>query len=226
MHTARETPSVPVPPSLRGGNAVRWMRTTAMAGTVTALAAGAHAWAGGSLPHPTVLAALLALVALGSTLLGRVTLRLPALIGVLGAGQLALHEAFTLLSMPAAVPAEAANALAFGRHQHVGDAVSALASSHPAAGAAAPEHAHASWAMVALHAVATLACAAVIRQSELALTALAEWIRPLLHLPQPPAVVPAPAPAAAPPYPVQRALAWRTLAPPPLRGPPPATAFA
>ena len=213
------------PPRRTRLTALGWARATAVGSTVTALAAGAHAWAGGTLPHPLILATMLALVALGSTAIARLRLRLPALVAVLGAGQLALHEAFTALSVSQAASPEAAAVLARGRHQHTGDAAAALGSLHAVPDALAA-HSHASPAMLALHAAATLACAVVIRKAERAVEALAAWLRPLARLPRPTAVVPAARVRTAPPRPARRVLPWRQLAPPPLRGPPAAPAFA
>ena len=205
--------------------ALGWARATAIGGTVTALAAGAHTWAGGALPHPLILAALLALVALASTALARVTLRLPALVGVLGLGQLALHEAFTAFSSAQAASPEATAALARGRHQHAGDAAAALGSLHPASDVLGATS-HESPAMLGLHVAATLACAVVIRRSERAVEAIAAWLRPLARLPRPAAVVPTVRLRPVPPRPARRVLPWRQLAPPPLRGPPAAPAIA
>lgn len=222
MRRQHAVPNVP--------SAARAMRTTAIAGTVTALAAGAHAWAGGSLPHPFIVLALVALVALASTVAGRYRLRVPALIAVLGAGQLALHEAFTAFAAPGSAPSAAAAVLARGRHQHSGDAAAALASLPSGAAVSSGDvltaHAHASPLMLALHAAATVACAVVLRRAELALTAVADWLRPLTRLPRPAAVIPATTDLPVIPRPARRVLPWRQPAPPPLRGPPPAPAFA
>jgi hypothetical protein len=211
-------------------SAARTLRTTALGGTVTGLAAGAHAWAGGPLPHPLIVLALVALVALASTVAGRYRLRVPVMIAVLGAGQLALHEAFTAFAAPGSAPSAAAAVLARGQHQHPGDAAAALASVPSGAAVGSGDvltaHAHASPLMLALHAAATVACAVVLRRAELALTALADWLRPLACLPRPAAVVPATTDLPVVPRPARRVLPWRQLAPPPLRGPPPAPAFA
>lgn len=202
----------------------RSLRTTALGGSITALAAGAHVWAGADLPHPLVLAALVAVTALASTAVGRLTLRLPALMAVLGAGQLALHEGFVALAAEGEASPSSVAALGKGWHQHSGDALSAIGSLGGVAPAAA--HDHSSPLMLALHAAATVACAVVIRRAEHALGLLAAWLRPLSGLPEPAAVLP---PVAAPPVTpraVRRILPWRQLAPPPLRGPPAAPAFA
>ena len=69
---------------------------------------GAHTLAGGQLPSPGILLALLALTGLASTTATRLKLNLPALAGLLGAGQLVLHEAFTAFSGPALAPSRPA----------------------------------------------------------------------------------------------------------------------
>ena len=80
------------------------VRLAMVAMTVLSLAAGAHTLAGGELPSPGILLALLALTGLASTTATRLKLNLPALAGLLGAGQLVLHEAFTAFSGPALSP--------------------------------------------------------------------------------------------------------------------------
>ncbi|BCT74819.1 hypothetical protein SCMU_06610 [Sinomonas cyclohexanicum] len=94
------------------------VRTTALGGSITALAAGAHAWAGADLPHPLILTALVAVTVLASTAIGRLPLRLPALMAVLAAGQLALHEAFVALAPGGEASPSSAAALGRGWHQH------------------------------------------------------------------------------------------------------------
>ena len=86
------------------------LRSAMVALTVLSLAAGAHTLAGGQLPSPGILLALLALTGLASTTATRLKLNLPALAGLLGAGQLVLHEAFTAFSGPAPAPALAGTA--------------------------------------------------------------------------------------------------------------------
>ena len=78
------------------------LRSAMVALTVLSLAAGAHTLAGGQLPSPGILLALLALTGLASTTATRLKLNFPAMAGLLGAGQLVLHEAFTAFSGPAA----------------------------------------------------------------------------------------------------------------------------
>lgn len=212
-------------PAHSAGSLQRPLRTTAVGATVIALAAGAHAWAGGELPHPLILAALVALTALASTVLARVPLRLPALAAVLGAGQLGLHEAFTALAPASASPSVSA-ALARGHHQHTGDALAALASVGHGGVVSAATHDHFSPLMLSLHVAATLACAVMIRRAEVAFAAMAGWLRPLTGVSEPRAVVPEARQPAAVPRAARRVLPWRQLAPPPLRGPPLRHAFA
>ena len=57
--------------------------------------------------------------------------------------------------------------------------------------------------MVAAHAVATLGTALLLARGERALAALASWLRPLVQLPEPAAVVPARAPGPCPANPVR-----------------------
>ena len=78
------------------------LRSAMVALTVLSLAAGAHTLAGGQLPSPGILLALLALTGLASTTATRLKLNFPAMAGLLGAGQLVLHEAFTAFSGPGA----------------------------------------------------------------------------------------------------------------------------
>lgn len=163
-----------------------------------------------------------------STAVARLPLRLPTLAAVLGAGQLVLHEAFTALAPAGALAPSAASTLARGRHQHSGDALSALESleSLGAAPSLSSAHDHASPLMLGLHLSATLACALMIRKAELALGTMAEWLRPLTRLPEPVAVVPPARRRLVVAAPVRRTLTWRELAAPPLRGPPAAPTFA
>ena len=74
------------------------LRSAMVALTVLSLAAGAHTLAGGPLPSPGILLALLALTGLTATTATRLKLNLPALAVLLGAGQVVLHAAFNGLS--------------------------------------------------------------------------------------------------------------------------------
>ena len=152
------------------------LRSSIVAATMVVLAAIAHILGGGSLPAPAIMTAIVALSGLVSTLATRRKLTLPAMIAVLGAGQLALHEAFAALG----VGSPAASGTSVSGH-HAGTA--AL----PPAPAGA-EHLLESppvFLMLLVHAAATLACALLLARGEAALWSLASWLRPLVQLPSP-----------------------------------------
>ncbi|MET3811264.1 hypothetical protein [Arthrobacter sp. UYEF3] len=174
------------------------LRSAMVATTIVTLAAAAHVVAGGRLPAPAILLAFLALSGLVSTAATRLKLNLAAMTGLLGAGQVVLHEAFSAFGVtvsptggvaapahhtgliPIAVPAD---------HLRLHELDSALGV-----------------AMFAGHALATLVCAVLLAGGEDALWQLAAWLRPLVQLP-----------AAAPPRPVRaRVLLPRSAAPLPL----------
>lgn len=188
------------------------LRSAMIAGTTVALAAGAHILGGGQLPAAGILLAVLALAGLASTAATRLRLRTPAITGLLGAGQLILHEAFTVLGRPLPGPAENA----FTHHLAPATLAAGLAEHVPPAGADAPFAA----LMLAGHTLATLACALLLARGEEALWSLAAWLRPLFRLPEPatPGIPTAPAPAG---WPAGRApLPRRNLRPDCRRGPP------
>jgi hypothetical protein len=196
-----------------------WLRSAMVATTIVTLAAAAHVVAGGQLPAPAILLALLALTSLASTAATRLKLRLPAMAGLLGAGQVALHEAFTAFGVTVSPPGTAGAAAPAHHtgliplpvpadHLRLHELDSALALS-----------------MIAGHAVATLACAVLLAKGEDALWQLAAWLRPLVQLPAPvsprPAAVPVVTarPRAAVPLP------WRNLRRDCRRGPPAVVVF-
>ncbi|MGY4544025.1 hypothetical protein ACVWY0_003968 [Arthrobacter sp. UYNi723] len=172
----------------------RLLRTAAVAVSVLSMAAAAHVFGGGRLPPVSVLAACAALVVLGVVLLTRWKLRTPVLFGVLAAGQVLLHAAFSFLSETA--PLDAASAL----HRHF--AVTDAAPVHAGGGA----HTHLPWdlepPMLTAHIIATLVTAAVLAKGEAALWALEAWLRPFPGVTVAPvlpvAVVPAPLPRRTP----------------------------
>jgi hypothetical protein len=193
------------------------LRSALVALTAVSLAAGAHTLAGGQLPSAGILLACLALTGLASTAATRLKLNAPAMAGLLGAGQLVLHEAFTLFGGPGF--------------------------SGPGSGAALPHHTGAvpvavpvpleavhtrlheadsslSLLMLAGHALATLACAVFLARGENALWSLAAWLRPLIHLPAPAATDAVAPPAAAGWHTDSVPLPWRNLRPDCRRGPP------
>lgn len=189
------------------------LRSAMVATTIVALAAAAHVIAGGELPIPGILAAILALTGLAATAATRLKLNAVAMTGLLGTGQVVLHEAFSALSGPAT--AAAGGAPASSHHQVptlLPHPASTLVHHNMDSGVAL-------W-MVAGHALATLICALLLARGEAALWALAAWLRPLIQLPEP---VPSPQAAVrvlpfrdASPLP----LPWRNLRRDCRRGPP------
>jgi hypothetical protein len=176
-----------------------------------ALAACAHVLSGGQLPGSGILVAVLALTGLACTAATRLRLRFPAAAVLLGAGQLALHEAFT------AFGGTGSGAPVAGPHQHGPAAfphgtLTHLQHHEPDSPLAV--------LMLTGHALATLACALLLAKGEDALWALAAWLRPLVQLPSPatPDAVAAPAAAGWPADPAPRP--WRNLRPDSRRGPP------
>lgn len=160
--------------ALRARTPFHAMRSGALAVATVALAAGAHVLAGGALPVAPVLLAVLALTGLITTLATRFKLGFPAIAALLGAGQLALHEAFTAFGpLTVAAPGSPAHHLAA---EHLS----------PPLGAGAV-HLHEvdtplSWVMVSGHALATAASVLLLAKGEQALWQLAAWLRPLLQL--------------------------------------------
>jgi hypothetical protein len=151
------------------------LRSALIALTVVSLAAAAHVFAGGQLPAPGILLAFLALTGLATTAATRLKLNTPAMAGLLGAGQLLLHEAFTVFSGTVAGSGGAA-----GHHAY------AAFPAQPPIAAHSKLHeldSALSLLMLAAHALATLACAVLLARGEDALWALAAWLRPLTRLP-------------------------------------------
>jgi hypothetical protein len=189
-----------------------FVRTSAVATVILALASGAHLAGGGELPAPAILLAVLALTALGSTTATRLRLRFPAMAALLGGGQLALHEVFTAFGAPGA---EAAGAPTLHAGHLAGADVlpAALGHAHAAEAASGP-------LMLAGHALATLVCALLLAKGEEALWALAAWLRPLAALPR--AVAPDAVPSVFVSFPTVAAPRppWRNLRQDSRRGPP------
>ncbi|GAC1458369.1 MAG: hypothetical protein PVSMB10_16050 [Pseudarthrobacter sp.] len=188
-----------------------FLRAAALSTGALTLAAGAHVMGGGQLPAPEILLAVLAFSVLAATSATRLKLNFAAMIAVLGAGQLALHEVFTVFSTPVVASHPPADA------HHLS------AAAIPALDTAAHVHALAgttSIPMLAAHALATAACALLLAKGETALWALAAWLRPLVGLPE--AVTPdAGTSRAAPRTPaVLPHRLWRNLRQDSRRGPP------
>ncbi|WP_336854084.1 hypothetical protein [Sinomonas albida] len=190
----------------------RLSRAAAVAGVSVLLAAGAHTAAGGALPDPLILAALLALSLVAVMLISGRKISATAMLAVLSATQLVLHEAFIVLSEgPNTAPVLAPGS----EHVHV---LGMMASSGGA-------HVHSEGPeMLAAHAVATLATALVLARGEAAVWALLSWLRPLVRMLAALVLLPAPA---VPTF-TQEHLprVWRSLRLPARRGPPSAFAVA
>jgi hypothetical protein len=188
-----------------------FLRAASLATGTLTLAAGAHVLGGGDLPGPGILLAVLALSVLVATAATRLKLNLAAVTALLGAGQFALHEVFTVFSTPLAAAPPPPDAHHFS------------AAAIPLLDTAAHVHALASppsILMLGVHALATAACALLLAKGEAALWALAAWLRPLGRLPR--AVTPdAGTPRAVPHTPaVLPHRPWRNLRQDSRRGPP------
>ena len=190
------------------------VRSAMLATATVTLAAGAHVLAGGQLPVPGILLAILALTCLSTTAVTRLRLNMAAMAGLLGAGQFVLHELFTALGS-AFGPAGSAGSGVQAHHQH--------AFTVPLQAEQLQPHdldSPMALAMLTGHTVATIACALLLAKGENALWSLAAWLRPLVQLPTPvtPDAVVAPA---VPGWPADAApLPWRNLRRDCRRGPP------
>jgi hypothetical protein len=154
-----------------------FLRASAMATAILTLAAGAHLTGGGALPAPTVMLAVLALTALGSTTATRLRLGFPAVAALLAGGQVALHEVFAAAGIPAA--AESGATAPHGSH------LSGAAAMQPVLDHIYGTGATSGPLMLAAHVLATLGSALLFAKGEDALWALAAWLRPLVALPRP-----------------------------------------
>lgn len=140
---------------------------------IVLLAASAHVAGGGDLPGLPVLLALVAMTMLATTLATRFKVNLMAMSALLGASQLILHEAFTVLA-----PVGAAGP---SGHHHPGTELltpvldPATHLHEPGTGAGT--------LMLLAHALATIASAVALAKGEDALWQLAAWLRPLVALP-------------------------------------------
>lgn len=152
------------------------VRSAMLALAAVTLAGGAHVLAGGQLPAPGILFALLALTCLATTAATRLRLNAATLTGLLGAGQLVLHEAFTVSDHALSRTGSAGQ----GSSPHHLDPI-AIALPVEQVQLHSPDSPLA-FAMFAGHALATLVCALFLAKGEDALWALAAWLRPLLKL--------------------------------------------
>lgn len=218
----------------------RLLRTTLVGATIFGLAAAAHLVAGGTLPAPPILAAILALHILCSTVATMFKLNLPAMLALLASSQVVLHQSFDSLSHSAHAVAvtgaqaqEQAQALSHHGMSAEGHAAamlstvmapdlsSAMASGMASSGLEALSHSGSlSLWMWAAHIAATLAAAGLLAYGENALWSLANWLRPLYQRAAAVLVIPAQStrPTVVPrPLPRQP---WRNLRPNTRRGPP------
>jgi hypothetical protein len=154
---------------------LRVPRSLAVAAVIVALAVGAHTVGGGILPAPSILLGLGALTLVPVAVLSSRRLSVGTLALTVGAGQVVLHRALTVLS-PAAVCLPVGHP-AGGTHLHVTSLMCRLPES-PAAAHGPLDSSDV--AMAAAHALATAATVLLLAKSEEALWLLAAWLRPLI----------------------------------------------
>lgn len=201
----------------------RLLRTTAVGATIFGLAATAHLVAGGTLPAPPILAAILALHVLCSTVATKFRLNLPVMMALLASSQVVLHQVFDVLSHSAHSGADsgAHGSDMAAHHTMSAEAYAALMMGQASSGMDTVGHGGAmSAGMWAAHFAATLATAGLLAYGENALWSLAHWLRPLYQRAAAVLVIPVQsAPPAVVPRPLPRA-PWRNLRPNTRRGPP------
>lgn len=162
----------------------RLFRTGLIGSLIVALAAGGHLAGGGRLPEPAIVMALCAVAMIPVAVLTRFRLNFPVLTGLLGAGQLWLHWSFGALS--AAAPLKIPEP---GVYNHPGHAAAVIPPEmlHPSMAVSATVM---DGAMFAAHVAATLGTALLLARGERALSVLGSWLRPLVRLTEPVALVP------------------------------------
>jgi len=174
---------------------LRLFRAALVTSLAVALAVAGHMLGGGQLPDVTTLAGTAAALLAPTAWLARRQLSFATLFGVLGAGQLMLHTAFTALSPGAScLPQLPLSQLpltllpltgGLAHSGHAGLSCSAAMESMPMGdGGDSP-------AMLAGHLLATLAIAWLLRSGEAALWQLLACLRPLIRLPRPAGFTPA-----------------------------------
>lgn len=217
----------------------RLLRTTVMGATVMTLAAGAHLLAGGTLPVAPIMAALLALHILCSTIATKFRLSLPVMVAMLASSQLVLHQGFDALSHGAQLTGTsltnaqgnelvAHHSMSPEAHASamLAQATTAMAGTAMGPGVEAMAHAnHLSGWMLAAHVASTLAAAALLASGENALWSLANWLRPLYRLAAVVRVLPAQKPGTLIIVRPLPQLPWRNIRPNTRRGPPLRVAF-
>ena len=191
------------------------LRAATLATAAVTLAASAHLFAGGQLPAPGIVLALLALTGLAYTAATRLKLGFPAVAALMGAGQLVLHESFTAFS--GAVMGAAGSTSAHHGPANLPASIPAASLEHVQAHDLDPALAP---LMLAGHAAATFLCALLLAKGEDALWTLAAWLRPLVQLPSPVAPDARAAPAVPGLVPGVCLMPWRNQRPDCRRGPP------
>jgi hypothetical protein len=144
------------------------LRAGGVAGAVLALAAGAHLAGGGELPGPALLLAVAVVLGALTLLLAGRRFSWPVLSGLLGGGQVALHELFDTCS---GVSAQTVAVVSHGHHQSLvawGDVSSGAESATPA--------------MTLGHVLATAVTTLVLLHGEHVLWSLWAWLRPLVRV--------------------------------------------
>lgn len=175
------------------GGALRAVRGLALALVVVGIASTAHLAGGGDLPPGLLLAGVVVAAAFAAHAATSRRLTLPAALGLLGAGQVALHAAFTVLAVPAGAGTVAAASRPSGLlhvHAHGGPhsglllpvdaAASAGAGLDAAAAAADPAAGSTGAAMLLAHVLATLVAAVVLAGADRSLWLLVAWLAPLV----------------------------------------------
>ncbi|MBF5083034.1 hypothetical protein [Quadrisphaera sp. INWT6] len=167
--------------------ALRLLRSGVLAACALGLSAGAHALAGGHLPGAAPLAALAAATWTACWVAVRWRLPAPAVVALLGAGQVGFHAALSALEPAAvgghgaarAVPAglEALAATGNGHAHATTQATSHLAGHASALWLGGPTSADA--AMLLAHTAAAAAVGLVVARGEAALWDLCAWLAPL-----------------------------------------------
>jgi hypothetical protein len=202
---------------------LRLFRAALVTSLAVSLAVAGHVLGGGQLPDAVTLAVTAAFLLAPAAWLARRQLSFAVLFGVLGAGQLTLHAAFTAFSpgascLPQLPLAQLLAQLPLAQlppahYGHGGLSCTAAMETMPMdVGANSP-------AMLAGHVLATLATAWLLRTGEAALWQLLAWLRPLVRLPRPAGFIPASHRPAAWPT-VVVAAQRRNLRHDTLRGPP------
>ena len=164
---------------------LRLFRAGLVTSVAVSLSVAGHVLGGGQLPDTVALAVTAAFLLAPAAWLARRQLSFAALFGVLGAGQVTLHGAFTIFSpgasclpqLPLAQLPLAQLPPAHDGHSGLG-CMAAMETMPMDEGANSP-------AMLAGHVLAMLATAWLMGRGEAALWQLLAWLRPLVRLPRP-----------------------------------------